>query len=309
MATKEMSYNGYLYLLNRIAYWLQKNNKKVTTKKEYTIGKESKTLEVILNTIKKHGTNYNSNEYIGRYVEHIITTNKDDNDLPNYVLSKDGKRQYSKAAYKDMVKRVTAFRKKEGRNPKTVKGAYITVTSSTSTSSSTSIKSKYGRSTKHGCNNMGQNNGHFCGPHMLQEMFRNLTGIVVPQSTIASWAGTTSSGTDHNGLNTAVAMFNKKYNKKLKVEWKNFSDVGWSGIKKILNSKNQDCGLHELYRLTWGHYTNYDKVYDDTVHVHNSLGDTCSSCYCGYIENRTKSTAQNYLKGISQKSVMIITRN
>lgn len=309
MATKEMSYNGYLYLLNRIAYWLQKNNKKVTTKKEYTIGKESKTLEVILNTIKKHGTNYNSNEYIGRYVEHIITTNKDDNDLPNYVLSKDGKRQYSKAAYKDMVKRVTAFRKKEGRNPKTVKGAYITVTSSTSTSTSTSIKSKYGHATKSGCDNRGQNNGVYCGPHSMQEVIRNLTGKVIKQSTLASWAGTTSGGTDHQGLETAIAKASKQTGVKLTCKWYNFSDLGWNGINNILKSSNKDCIIHNCYRLKWGHYEVINSISGSNVKVQNSLGDSgCGSCYCGYVEDRSTSEFRSYISGISQKSVLVVTR-
>lgn len=170
-------------------------------------------------------------------------------------------------------------------------------------------KAKYGRSTKQGCDNRGQNNGHNCGPHMVQEIIRNLTGKVIPQKTLAAVMGTTTSGTDHQGINTGFAWFNKKYGYNLKVEWKNFSDLGWKGIKKILESDNQDCGLHELYRDKWGHYTNYDKVYDNTVDVHNSLGDSCShGCYCGYTENRSKTDARRYLAGISQKSVLVVTK-
>ena len=167
---------------------------------------------------------------------------------------------------------------------------------------------KYGRSSKSGCDNRGQNNDYFCGPHMAQEIVRNLTGIVVPQSTIASVMGTTSEGTGHGGIETFFAWFNRKYDKKLKVAWKNFSEVGWSGIKKILESDNQDCGIHEYYKYTWGHYTNFDKVYGYSVDVHNSLGDYCSSgCHCGYEENRSKSTAEYYMSGISQQSIIIVT--
>ena len=167
---------------------------------------------------------------------------------------------------------------------------------------------KYGRSTEYGCDNRGQNNGYYCGPHMIQEIIRNLTGKVISQSTLAEVIGTTYDGSDHDGLNTAIAWFNRKYGYNLKVEWKNFSDLGWKGIKKILESDNQDCGFHELYRNTWGHYTNFDKIYDDYIDVHNSLGDSCSSgCYCGYTEERSKSTAESYLNGISQKSVMVVT--
>ena len=173
--------------------------------------------------------------------------------------------------------------------------------------SKTPAVKKYGRATKSGCDNMGQNNGYYCGCHSLQEVFRNLTGIVVPQSTIASWCGTTSAGTSHMGLESGVAQFNKNYGKKLKVAWKNFSDVGWSGINNILKSNNQDCVIHSLYRLTWGHYETVNAV-SSNITVQNSLGDTCNQgCYCGYIEYRSQSTFRSYINGISQKSIMIIT--
>ena len=173
----------------------------------------------------------------------------------------------------------------------------------------TSTNKKHGHATKSGCDNRGQNNGYYCGCHSLQEVFRNLTGKVVPQSTIASVAGTTTSGTDHGGLNTAVAWFAKKYGYNLSVEWKNFSDLGWSGIKKIIDSNNQDCVIHNLYRNKWGHYEVINKVSNDNIKVQNSLGYKCtSSCYCGYEENRSPSTFRSYMSGISQKSVMIITR-
>ena len=69
---------------------------------------------------------------------------------------------------------------------------------------------KYGRSTQYGCDNRGQNNGYYCGPHMVQEIIRNLTGKIISQSTLASVIGTTSDGSDHDGINTAFAWFNNK---------------------------------------------------------------------------------------------------
>lgn len=172
----------------------------------------------------------------------------------------------------------------------------------------TSIK-KHGRSSQTGCDNRGQNTDYWCGPHMAQEIIRNLTGVVIPQSKIASIMGTTTSGTGHSGIDTFFAWFNKNYNYSLEWTWKNFSDLGWSGLKKILESNNQDAGEHELYRLTWGHYTNFDKIYENTVDVHNSLGSYCNNgCHCGYTENRTKSEARSYMNGISQKSILVVTR-
>lgn len=167
---------------------------------------------------------------------------------------------------------------------------------------------KYGHATKTGCDNMGQNTGYYCGVHSLQEVFRNLTGKIVPQSTIAKWAGTTTSGTGHSGLETAVAMFNKKYKAKLTVQWKNFSEIGWDGINKIVKSKNQDCVIHNLYRNQYGHYEVVNGVGSVNINVQNSLGSKCNKgCYCGYIEYRTKNTFKSYINGISQKSVMVIT--
>jgi len=172
---------------------------------------------------------------------------------------------------------------------------------------------KYGHAVKSGCDNMGQNTSYYCGDHSLQEVFRNLTGIVVSQDTIAEWAATTSDGTDHEGLNTAVEAFNRKYGKNLTVKWYNFSELGWGGIKKIVNSSNQDCIIHNLYRRSgdygFGHYEVINKIYDDYCDVQNSLGDRgCGgSCYCGYVEERDLSTFQYYINGISQKSVMVIT--
>jgi len=178
---------------------------------------------------------------------------------------------------------------------------------SKSSSSSTSNK-KYGHATKSGCDNMGQNTDYYCGVHSLQEVIRNLYNIVIPQSTLASWAGTTTAGTSHQGLDTAVAKFNKQYNKNLKVSWKNFSDLGWNGIKKIVDSKNQDCIIHNLYRNQWGHYEVVNNV-SSNITVQNSLGNYCSSgCHCGYIEYRTQSEFRSYINGISQKSIMVLTR-
>ena len=170
-------------------------------------------------------------------------------------------------------------------------------------------KKKYGHVTKNGCDNMGQNTGYYCGPHSLQECIRNLTGKVIKQSTLAAWAGTTHDGTDHPGLETALAKASKEIGVKLTCKWYNFSDLGWNGVKKIVNSDNQDCIIHNLYRNTWGHYETVNNVSDSNIKVQNSLGDSgCGSCYCGYVENRTPSTYRSYINGISQKSVMVITR-
>lgn len=96
-------------------------------------------------------------------------------------------------------------------------------------------------------------------------------------------------------------------------KWVNFSELGWSGIKRIVNSTNQDCIIHNLYRRNgnygFGHYEVVNKIYNGYCDVQNSLGDHCNNgCYCGYIEERDLSTFKYYIDGISQKSVFVVTR-
>ena len=187
--------------------------------------------------------------------------------------------------------------------------AFKAKTKTKTTTKTTTTKKKHGHSTISGCDNRGQNTSYYCGCHSLQEVFRNLTGKVVKQSTIASVAGTTTSGTDHQGLSTAVAWFNKKYGFNLKVEWKNFSDLGWKGLEKLIKSDNKDFVIHNLYRNQWGHYEVVNSISGSNVKVQNSLGSSCSNgCYCGYVEDRSTSVFRSYISGISQKSIMVITR-
>lgn len=168
---------------------------------------------------------------------------------------------------------------------------------------------KYGHATVSGCDNRGQNNGVYCGPHSMQEVIRNLTGKVISQSTLASWAGTGSGGTGHSGIETAIAKAAKQLGVKLTCKWYNFSDLGWDGINKILKSSNQDCIIHNLYRGQWGHYEVINSISGSNVKVQNSLGSYCSNgCYCGYVEDRSTSEFRRYISGISQKSVLVVTR-
>lgn len=165
--------------------------------------------------------------------------------------------------------------------------------------------------TNQGCAGMGQCTAYNCGCNSLQQCFYRLTGIKVDESQIAKWAGTTTSGTDHQGLETAVAMFNKKYKKNVKITWKNFSDLGnndtarWKKLAEHI--KNGAVFCHILYRDKWGHYE-VPKTIGDDLSILNSLGDKCTStAYCGYIETRAKSTQKRYIQGISQKSIAVLT--
>ena len=166
--------------------------------------------------------------------------------------------------------------------------------------------------TNQGCSGMGQCTGYYCACNSLQQCFYRLTGIHVDESTIAGWAGTTSNGTGHWGIETAVAKFNSKYGKNIKIEWKNFRDLGnseserWSKMQEYIDKGAVFC--HLLYRGQYGHYEVPKSVNGSNLSILNSLGSKCGgSTYCGYIETRSKSNQLYYMNGISQKSVAILT--
>ena len=147
-------------------------------------------------------------------------------------------------------------------------------------------------------------------------MFYRLTGILVPEKTIASWAGVTTSGVGHAGIETAVAKFNKTYNKNLKITWKNFSDLGkntnerFLALGKLISKANTAIFFHLCYRLKYGHYEPIKSVNttSNMLEILNSLGTKNSDgTYQGYIEERTYATQQSYISAMSQKSVCIIT--
>ena len=128
------------------------------------------------------------------------------------------------------------------------------------------------------------------------------------EKTIGSYAGTTTNGTGHSGLETAIATIARKEKVNLKVSWKNLSDLGSSqkarfkAFGELMTKKDTSVFLHLLYRNKYGHYELIKTVNTDNskVLVPNSLGNKCSSpAYCGYMETRTYSTEASYIAGIS----------
>ena len=235
-------------------------------------------------------------------VYNYIVKNKQ---VPNYVTTIKSEKKVNIDLFSYCMAKVLVYYKNNGALPCTCKFDYHSIIPS----EKPSLK-KYGHATQSGCDNRGQNNGVYCAPHSMQEVIRNLTGKVIPQSTLASWAGTTSGGTGHYGIETAIAKAAKQLGVNLNVRWYHFSELGWDGLNKILNSNNQDCIIHNLYRNSDGHYEVINSISGDTVKVQNSLGGRCSGgCYCGYVENRSTSTFRQYINGISQKSVCVITRS
>ena len=160
-----------------------------------------------------------------------------------------------------------------------------------------------------GCDNMGQNTSYYCGVCALQKVLFKF-GIKVSQKTLASYAGTTSKGTSHQGLKTAIEYVARKNNVKLKVKEYNFSDLGFEKLGKLICKPNVDAITHIKYRLEYGHYEKIRTIdlNKKELQIVNSLGNKCGNCYCGYIERRSFAIEEKYFKAISQKSIILITK-
>ena len=164
--------------------------------------------------------------------------------------------------------------------------------------------------TNKGCDAMGQNTSYYCGVAALQKVLYKF-GIKVGQAELARAAGTTTAGTSHNGIRTAVEYVARKFGVKLEVKEYNFSDLGFEKLGKLICKANVDAIIHLEYRNKYGHYEKIRSIdiKNQKLEIVNSLGNKCtSSCYCGYIENRTFNMEKQYIEGISQKSIILITK-
>ena len=285
--------------LNKIAYWLVKNNKTFNTRCVYGYQGREADYGTIIRVIKERGSNVVPDALIAEFVECAIHDNTDYSFLPNYVTGTDNT-VIPRDVYIDMARRVSEYEVKHGG----VSPKYVNYDLNTTNNTSSGL---YNYLTNTGCSGMGQCTPYYCACNSLQQAFYRLTGVQVSESTIASVASTTTAGTSHQGINTAVAWFNKKYGKNIKITWYNFSDLGWEELEKCMNNGAVFC--HIMYRRTstsagYGHYEVPYQITGNNIKVLNSLGNRCNKpAYCGYIETRSKSTHKYYIQGISQKSI------
>lgn len=170
---------------------------------------------------------------------------------------------------------------------------------------------------RQGGNCLGQINQYVCGPHAIKQALRRFGITKYTEQQIAGYAGTTTAGTGHSGLETAIYHIARMEGINLSVEWKNFSDLGstskerWRKYGDLMTDEDTAVFHHELYRNQYGHYSIIKQVNTNSnlLIVANSLGSRCSRpAYCGYMENRRFGTQEQYLRGISQKSICIIRK-
>ena len=259
---------------------------------------------------------------INNFIKFCITNKR----VPHYITTQKSKTRVSFELYFYCLAKIVNFYKENKTLPNycTFNKTFLANTKtsnknskksnnkSTSTSTNTNIYVSSPHPTKPGCGGMGQDTSYYCGVSALQKCLYKFGIKDFSQKTLAGWAGTTTKGTSHDGIRTAVAYVNKKKGTNIKVTEKTFTEIGgWKGIAKVLANKNQDIIFHNKYRLKYGHYevmnqlnltTNYTKVL-------NSLGDKCTNtCYCGYVENRSSKTMKQYMDAVSQKSLLILTK-
>ena len=174
-----------------------------------------------------------------------------------------------------------------------------------------------GHCTNPGGNCLGQPNSYFCGVQMIWQILIKFGIKNISKDTIAKWCGTTTKGTSHDGMKTCIAKINKEKGTKLKIEFKNFSDLGstdkarWEALGKLICKDNVGVGIHSMYRQKYGHYECLQLVnlVNNSTYVLNSLGNKCNApAFCGYIETRSWSEWKKYIGMISQPSIIIITK-
>lgn len=311
-----------------------------------------KKTEYTLHSVVRYNTNTHSDtinekvkvEDYKVMVDHFIRYCQEKNRVPSYITTSKSKTEVSFELFVYCLSKILDYYRNNKRLPnycefkrtdlQLKKSSKANTNKSTSSSTSTAKKTTTSTATAKaavkkitkyvqtnlleniGCKGRGQCTPYYCSCNALQQMFYRLTGILVPEKTIAAWAGVTTSGVGHAGIETAVAKFNKTYKKNLKITWKNFSDLGkntnerFLALGKLISKANTAVFFHLLYRMLYGHYEPIKSI-DTSTHmleILNSLGTKNSEgSYQGYVENRTYTTQQSYISAMNQKSVCIIT--
>ena len=250
------------------------------------------------------------------------------NRIPAYVVTIRNKSDFTTYLY--ACCKILNYYKQNGTLPKTclftsayidVNGKTVTKTknnqsTSTSSNADTTIYTSSPHYTNTGCNNLGQCTSYYCGVHSVHQVLRKFGITKYNENKLAGWAGTTTAGTNHQGILTAIA---KASNGKLQAKWINFSSLGndtnsrFKALGKLISQKDTDCIVHNLYRLKYGHYETIHKIdhTNKTVYVLNSLGNKCgTTSYCGYIEKRTYNEYAKYIANTpaNQPSICLITK-
>ena len=139
MTSDKIGIQEYWYLMNRIAYWLVKNNKKFNTRALYGYFNRVADYGTVVNAIKSRGTNYEPDALVAEFTECAIHDNHDLSFLPNYVTGSDGTKYYTDT-FVSMANRVSAWEVNYGESPNFV---YIKPQNTTSKTTDSTLQKCY----------------------------------------------------------------------------------------------------------------------------------------------------------------------
>lgn len=324
--------------------------------------KEYKLHSVVRYNTKQHSDTINGEkvkpgDYM-KMVDKFLTYCHDHNRVPSYITTIDSKTEVSFELYTYCIAKILVwyrnnktlpnyckFNKTDLQNTKT-----STQTSKKSTTKSISASKKVVSSVKKtvkkitNCTNpftssphllttgegLGQKYPWDCSAHTVVQEIYKLTGIKLDEDTLIKVGGVTTAGVGHQGINTMIAWFNKKYGFNLKVTWKNFSDLGktrderFKAFAELICKPNTAILTHIGYanagkskvtdpKKVTGHYEGLDKVNVKTKYVRalNSLGVKINShAYAGHLQDRTYETQASFFAHTpgNQQALCIITK-
>jgi hypothetical protein len=152
-----------------------------------------------------------------------------------------------------------------------------------------------------------------CGPHAIVKSIYDFVGHEYSEMSIATNYGYVigDDGTNHEQLENIYRSAGWNAGFDMRFNWYTFSEIGgWNGIRDAVSDPNKNVIIHNLYKNTWGHYEFILNVNTDSqkIKLDNSLPSTTNQ-WGGSIEDRDFATMKQYMDGISQKSVLVVTHH
>ena len=256
-------------------------------------------------------------------VKNFLNFCHDHKRVPAYITTQKSRTKVSFELYLYCLAKIIVFYQKNKYLPK-----YCVFNKKTSNCSNPYTSTPHYLSA--GCNRLGQCTSYWCGPHSIHQAIRKFGITSISEKQIAAWAGSTTSGTDHQGINTAIAKISKETGKKLTVQWLYFSDLGktaeerFEKLGKLICQPNKALITHIKYinggknpatstNKGSGHYEVLDKVNVKTHYVRalNSLGTKkADGSYPGHIQDRPYGVQASFFANTpgGQAALCIITK-
>ena len=305
--------------------------------------------DVIRYNAEKHNDTINEKVMKEDYlfmITNFLNFCHDNKRVPSYITTKKSKVKVSFELFMYCLAKIVVFyqqnhylpnyctfNKADLQNTKT-----STTTAKKTVAKSTSTKAKVTNIAKtryvsqphwliEGCNKLGQCTKYYCGVHIIIQMLKKFGINGYTEKKLASFAATTTNGTSHNGILTAIAQVSKQTGIKLTSKWVNFSDMGktdeerFKAIGKLLEDPNTAVAWHIGYvdggesteGTIIGHYEGLDIINLHTKYVRalNSLGKKkADGSYTGRLQDRKMNVQAHYARKTpgNQPAILIVKK-